>query len=59
MLPAFMSRIVVDLVISFPYIILARTVLSFVGLGLRPSSISWGMLLQDAQNIGALTVLSL
>ncbi len=54
MLPAFMSYIVVDLVISFPYVILAETALSFVGLGLRPPSISWGVLLQDAQNIRAI-----
>ncbi len=54
MLPAFMSYIVVDLVISFPYVILAETALSFIGLGLRPPSISWGVLLQDAQNIRAI-----
>jgi peptide/nickel transport system permease protein len=51
MLPAFASYIIVDLVISFPYMILAETALSFVGLGLRPPAISWGVLLQDAQNI--------
>ncbi len=54
MLPAFMSYIVVDLVISFPYVILAETALSFIGLGLRPPTISWGVLLQDAQNIRAI-----
>lgn len=51
MLPAFTSYIIVDLVISFPYMILSETALSFVGLGLRPPAISWGTLLQDAQNI--------
>ncbi|MCK4899976.1 MAG: ABC transporter permease [Anaerolineales bacterium] len=51
MLPAFTSYIIVDLVISFPYVILSETALSFVGLGLRPPAISWGTLLQDAQNI--------
>lgn len=51
MLPAFASYIIVDLVISFPYMILAETALSFVGLGLRPPAVSWGVLLQDAQNI--------
>jgi len=54
MLPAFASYIIVDLVISFPYIILSETALSFVGLGLRPPAISWGILLQDAQNIRAI-----
>jgi peptide/nickel transport system permease protein len=51
LLPAFTSYIIVDLVISFPYMILSETALSFVGLGLRPPAISWGTLLQDAQNI--------
>ena len=34
--------------------ILSETALSFVGLGLRPPSVSWGTLLQDAQNIRAI-----
>ena len=54
LLPSFTSYIIVDLVITFPYTILAETALSFVGLGLRPPSISWGILLQDAQNIRAI-----
>ena len=54
MLPAFTSYIIVDFVISFPYMILSETALSFVGLGLRPPSVSWGTLLQDAQNIRAI-----
>ena len=51
LLPAFTSYIIVDLVISFPYMVLSETALSFVGLGLRPPAVSWGVLLQDAQNI--------
>lgn len=51
LLPAFTGYIIVDLVISFPYMILSETALSFVGLGLRPPAVSWGTLLQDAQNI--------
>jgi peptide/nickel transport system permease protein len=31
--------------------ILSETSLSFLGLGLRPPVISWGVLLQEAQNI--------
>ncbi|GAB4431238.1 MAG: ABC transporter permease [Anaerolineae bacterium] len=54
LLPAFASYIIVDLVISFPYMILSETALSFVGLGLRPPAMSWGILLQDAQNIRAI-----
>ncbi len=54
LLPAFSSYIIVDLVISFPYMILSETALSFVGLGLRPPAISWGVLLQEAQNIRAI-----
>lgn len=51
MLPSFTSFIIVDLVISFPYMILAETALSFVGLGLRPPAVSWGVMLQEAQSI--------
>ncbi|NJN18459.1 MAG: ABC transporter permease [Oscillochloris sp.] len=51
LLPAFTSYIIVDLVISFPYMLLSETALSFVGLGLRPPAISWGVLLQEAQNV--------
>jgi peptide/nickel transport system permease protein len=54
MLPAFTSYIIVDIVISFPYMILSETALSFIGLGLRPPVVSWGVLLQDAQNIQAI-----
>ncbi|HFD16505.1 MAG TPA: ABC transporter permease [Rhodospirillales bacterium] len=54
MLPSFTSYIIVDVVISFPYVILSETALSFIGLGLRPPTISWGILLQDAQNVRAI-----
>jgi peptide/nickel transport system permease protein len=54
LLPSFTSYIIVDLVISFPYMILSETALSFIGLGLRPPSVSWGIMLQDAQNIRAI-----
>ena len=40
--------------ITFPYAILSETALSFIGLGLRAPSVSWGILLQDAQNIRAI-----
>ncbi|TVQ57245.1 MAG: ABC transporter permease [Rhodobacteraceae bacterium] len=51
MLPSFTSFIIVDLVISFPYMILSETALSFVGLGLRPPAVSWGVMLQQAQSV--------
>jgi len=54
MLPSFMSYLIVDLTISFPYIILAETSLSFLGLGLREPIVSWGVLLYSAQNIRSL-----
>jgi peptide/nickel transport system permease protein len=56
LLPSFLSYIIVDLSISFPYMILAETSLSFVGLGLRAPVISWGVLLQDAQNIQSIAL---
>lgn len=51
LLPSFLSYIIVDLTVSFPYMILGETALSFVGLGLRPPIVSWGTLLQASQNI--------
>jgi peptide/nickel transport system permease protein len=51
MLPGFLSYIVVDLTVAFPNMILAETALSFIGLGLRPPVVSWGVLLQSAQNV--------
>lgn len=51
MLPSFTSFIIVDLVISFPYMILSETALSFVNLGLRAPSVSWGVMLQQAQSL--------
>jgi len=54
LLPACTSYIIVDLVISCPYMILSETALSFVGLGLRRPTLSWGVLLQDAQSVKAL-----
>ena len=56
MLPSFLSYIIVDLSVSFPYMILGETALSFIGLGLRPPVVSWGTLLQSAQNIQTLSM---
>lgn len=51
MVPSFTSHIIASLTLSIPGIILAETALSFLGLGLRQPAISWGILLQEAQNI--------
>jgi peptide/nickel transport system permease protein len=51
MLPAFMSYLIVNMTLAIPNMILGETSLSFLGLGLRPPVVSWGVLLQDAQNI--------
>lgn len=51
MVPSFLSHIIASLTLSIPGIILAETALSFLGLGLRPPVVSWGVLLQEAQNI--------
>ena len=51
MLPAFYSHIIASVTLSIPGTILAETSLSFLGLGLRPPVVSWGVLLQEAQNV--------
>ncbi len=56
LLPSFLSYIIVDLTVSFPYMILGETALSFMGLGLRPPVVSWGTLLQDSQNIRTISL---
>ena len=51
MMPSFTSHIIASLTLAIPAIILAETGLSFIGLGLRAPAISWGVLLQEAQNL--------
>jgi peptide/nickel transport system permease protein len=51
MLPSFVSHIVAAMTLAVPAMILAETALSFLGLGLQPPVISWGVLLREAQNI--------
>lgn len=51
MLPAFASFLIVHLTLAVPAMILGETALSFLGLGLRPPTVSWGVLIQDAQNV--------
>ena len=54
MLPSFASHIIAAVSLALPVMIVSETSLSFLGLGLRPPAISWGILLQDAQNIQVL-----
>ncbi len=51
MLPSFSSHIIASISLAIPAMILAETSLSFLGLGLQPPTISWGVLLREAQNI--------
>jgi peptide/nickel transport system permease protein len=51
LVPLFLSHIIAVTTLALPEMIIAETSLSFLGLGLRPPAISWGVLLQQAQNI--------
>lgn len=55
MLPSFTSHIIAATSLALPAMIISETSLSFLGLGLRPPAVSWGILLQDAQNIQVLS----
>ena len=56
MLPSFASFIIVVVTMSIPASVLGETALSFLGLGLQPPVVSWGVLLQDAQTVQALAL---
>jgi len=49
--PSFTSHLIVTMTLMIPGMILGETALSFLGLGMQPPAVSWGVLLQDAQNI--------
>jgi peptide/nickel transport system permease protein len=51
LLPGFTSHIIVTLTLSVPVMILGETALSFLGLGLRPPVVSWGVMLQDCMSM--------
>lgn len=51
LLPSFLSYLIVNITLAIPSMILGETSLSFLGLGLQPPVVSWGVLLQDAQNV--------
>ena len=54
MVPAFTSHIIATVSLAVPAMILSETALSFLGLGLRSPAVSWGVLLQDAQNVNVI-----
>ena len=56
MVPSFLSHIIAATTLAFPAIIIAETSLSFLGLGMRPPAISWGVLLQAAQQVQAVAL---
>jgi peptide/nickel transport system permease protein len=51
MMPSFYSHIIASITLALPGLIIAETALSFLGVGLRPPVVSWGVQLQDAQKI--------
>ncbi|HEY3058834.1 MAG TPA: ABC transporter permease [Chloroflexota bacterium] len=56
MVPSFLSHIIAATTLSLPQIIIFETSLSFLGLGLRPPAISWGVMLQQASNVQTLAI---
>jgi peptide/nickel transport system permease protein len=51
MMPSMASHIIASVTLAIPIMIIAETSLSFLGLGLLPPAISWGVLLKEAQNV--------
>ncbi len=51
-----MSHLIASATLSIPSMILGETALSFLGLGLRPPVTSWGVLLNEAQNLAAVNL---
>ncbi len=54
MLPSFLSHIIASITLWIPGLILGETALSFLGLGLRPPVVSWGVMLQDTQKVAVI-----
>jgi peptide/nickel transport system permease protein len=51
-----MSHLIASATLMIPGMILGETALSFLGLGLRPPMTSWGVLLNEAQNINVVAL---
>jgi peptide/nickel transport system permease protein len=56
LVPATLGQIVVVATLLMPAMILAETALSYLGLGLRPPVVSWGVLIQETQNYQSLAL---
>jgi peptide/nickel transport system permease protein len=56
LLPSFTSHLIASATLSVPGMILGETALSFLGIGLRPPVTSWGVLLNEAQNINVVAL---
>ena len=56
LIPATLGHIIVVSTLAMPAMILGETALSFLGLGLQPPLTSWGVLLQEAQNIQSIAL---
>ena len=56
LLPSFMSHLIATATLTVPSMVLGETALSFLGLGLRPPITSWGVLLNEAQNINVVAL---
>lgn len=56
LIPSFLSYIIVNVTLSIPGMILGETALSFLGIGLRAPTVSWGVLLQAAQNVRSISL---
>lgn len=56
LIPSFLSHIIATLTLSIPGMILGETALSFLGIGLRPPIVSWGVLLKQAQNVHTISM---
>lgn len=56
MMPTMYSHIIAAVTLAIPVMIISETFLSFLGLGLRPPAISWGVLLKEAQNLQSIAL---
>ncbi len=56
LVPSFMSHLIASATLSIPGMILGETALSFLGLGVRAPMTSWGVLLNDAQNVNVVAI---
>jgi peptide/nickel transport system permease protein len=56
LIPNFAGYLIVNVSLAIPGMILAETALSFLGLGLRPPAVSWGVLLEKSQNLASVAV---